>query len=62
MHNMFNENAKHGKFLHLFPSLLGSRTQLVLNGGRYPRSETRQTELVPNLLAAPETCSQELKT
>ena len=33
MHNMFDENAKHGKFLRLFPSLLGSRSQLVLNGG-----------------------------
>ena len=35
MHNMFDENAKHGKFLHLFPSLLSSRSQLILNGGRY---------------------------
>ena len=34
MQNMFNENAEHGKFLHQFPSLLGCKSQLVLNGGR----------------------------
>ena len=31
MHSMFNENAELEKFLRLFPSLLGSRSQLVLN-------------------------------
>ena len=30
MHYMFDENAKHGKFLHLFPSLLGSRSKTRL--------------------------------
>ena len=34
MHNMFDENAEHGKFLRLFPSLIGSRSKIVLNGGR----------------------------
>ena len=34
MHYMFDENAKHGKFLRLFSSLLGSRSQLVKNGLR----------------------------
>ena len=33
MNNMFEENAEQGKILGLFPSLLGSRSQLVLNGG-----------------------------
>ena len=28
MHNIFNENAEHGKFLHLFPSLLQESTRL----------------------------------
>ena len=37
MHNMFNENAEHGKFLPLFPSLLGSTSHLILNGGHYPQ-------------------------
>ena len=32
MHNMFDENAEHGKFLHLFPSLLGCSSQIILNG------------------------------
>ena len=27
MHNMFDENAEHRKFLRLFPSLLGSRSK-----------------------------------
>ena len=34
MHNMFDENAEHWKSLCLFPSLLGSRSLLVLNGQR----------------------------
>ena len=37
------KNDKHGKFLHQLPSLLSSRSQLFLNGGHYPRSDTRQT-------------------
>ena len=40
MHNMFDENAEHRKFLRLFASLLGSRSQLILNGGRYLRSDS----------------------
>ena len=43
MHNMSNENAEHGKFLHRFPSLLGSRSQLFLKGGSCQWSDTRQT-------------------
>ena len=31
---MFDANAEQGKFLHLFPLLLGSWSKLVLNGGR----------------------------
>ena len=42
MYNMLNDNAKHGKFLCQFPSLLGSMNQLVLNGGSYLRSDTRE--------------------
>ena len=42
MYNMFNDNAKHGKFLCQFPSLLGCMNQLVLNGGSYLRSDTRE--------------------
>ena len=41
---MFDENAKPGKFHRLFPSALSSTSQLVLNGGRQLRSDTRQTE------------------
>ena len=37
MHNMFHENAEHGKILHRFGLLLGSRSQPVLNGWRYPQ-------------------------
>ena len=46
MLNMFNENAKHGEFLRPFPSLLGSRSQLVLNGERciYQRDQKNQRD------------------
>ena len=30
---MYNENAEHGEFLHQFPSLLGSRSQLISKVG-----------------------------
>ena len=43
MNNLFNENFIHGKILLGFPSLLGSTSQLDINGGRYPRSATTQT-------------------
>ena len=36
-----NENAEHMEILHRFPSRLRSRSQLALNGGRYPWSVTR---------------------
>ena len=29
MHNMSSENAEHGKFLRLFPSLLGPRSKMA---------------------------------
>ena len=41
MHNMFNENADHLEILRRFPSLLGCRSQLDLNGGRCPKSINR---------------------
>ena len=37
MHNIFHENAKNGEIFHLFRSLLGSRSKLVLNGGLNPQ-------------------------
>ena len=51
MHNMSNENAEHGKFLRQFLSLLGSRRQLILNGGRSLQSDTRQTEKTSEISA-----------
>ena len=50
MHNMFNDNAEHGKFLRQFPSLR-SRSQLILNGGRFLRFDTRQTERTSEISA-----------
>ena len=44
MYNMFNKNAEHGKLLCQFPSLLGSRSQLILNGGRCMRSGDRENQ------------------
>ena len=44
MHNMLIEYAEHGKFLHQFPSLICSRSQLIFNGGHCPWSDTRPGE------------------
>ena len=42
MYGVFYENAEHGEILHRFLSLLGSTSQLALNGGQYPWPVTRQ--------------------
>ena len=42
MHNMFDENAKRGEIPYRFPSLIGSRSQLELNGGHHQIESTRK--------------------
>ena len=49
MHNIFNESAEHGKFFRQFPSLLDSTSQLILNDGSYPRSDTENQRESPTI-------------